>query len=54
MQGVANRSRPESPIWACQFQWDQFTAVCRQEHFYLEQNLVEFDTDNGLPFADPD
>jgi hypothetical protein len=26
---------------------------CRQEHFYLEQDRIEFDTENGLPFIDP-
>jgi hypothetical protein len=25
---------------------------CRQEHFYLEQDRIEFDTDNGLPLTD--
>jgi DNA-directed RNA polymerase subunit RPC12/RpoP len=26
---------------------------CRQERFYLEQDRIEFDTENGLPFIDP-
>jgi hypothetical protein len=26
---------------------------CRQEHFYLEQDRIEFDTENGLPLVDP-
>jgi DNA-directed RNA polymerase subunit RPC12/RpoP len=26
---------------------------CRQERFYLEQDRIEFDTDNGLPLTDP-
>jgi hypothetical protein len=26
---------------------------CRQEDFYLEQDRIEFDTENGLPLIDP-
>jgi hypothetical protein len=26
---------------------------CRQEHFYLELDRIEFDTENGLPLIDP-
>jgi predicted nucleic acid-binding Zn-ribbon protein len=26
---------------------------CRQERFYLEQDRIEFDTENGLPLTDP-
>jgi hypothetical protein len=26
---------------------------CRQELFYLEQDRIEFDMDNGLPLIDP-
>jgi hypothetical protein len=26
---------------------------CRQEHFYLERDRIEFDTENGLPLIDP-
>jgi hypothetical protein len=25
---------------------------CRQEHFYLERDRIEFDTENGLPLID--